>query len=62
MNKRRNRKKSSGAAFANSAKKKGDEKEIDETLADEKPTPFLGCYKSFCTLDLIEFIRLHDRI
>ena len=36
--------------------------EQDLAKNDEKPSPFLGCYKAFCTLDLIEFRRLHERI
>lgn len=29
-------------------------------LSDESPTPFLGCFRSYCELDLIEFRRLQD--
>ena len=34
--------------------------ESPKQLSVENPSPFLGCFRSYCELDLIEFRRIQD--
>lgn len=57
------KKKGSRESFMTSTKlAKKRKQESREQRNDENPSPFLGCYRNFCELDLIEFQRIQNLI